>query len=555
MSATSETIREDGFAVPRPGTARKDLSHSGTTADSQGERIISGIDLIDYSVGGLFPQKVYVVKGGAGTGKTILGLQFLVRGLEHGEPGIFITDQKAEKLLAQARAIGFPVDEPVKRGQLTILNTSNRYFDLVESPSDVMAIIEELGDYVKKVGAKRVVVDPIRALVNTTYSSHFALSVTQSLVNGLDDLPATTLLIAGDENDAELNPIVRMLEQSSFGVIELSPDAVTGGRIMRLSNLRYASSDNLSAHYRIIDGRGLMNYRGEDEKGVDPTKPWEETKINRSVMILGSNPDSIGKVKAALGNDYKVQSETDLKKGLERVRSENPGLVLVTPSNSQAAVSAIFDLAQNSTSSIAFMSPFGNRSADRVLYLRAGADDFITEPFTPVELKARVEALIRRSGRRLNTRDAQFAKVTPDEISRMLAAKSDDSASTRDMESIQSSGGKSEFDSRLGEKVRRNLDSIQKFTSEYALYWVKASAKDVEINHDLAKICRQEDVLCHNSNGEFVAVLTGTDENGLRGFENRLNEKLGERLQQARRGSALYRAGETADDTIRRALA
>lgn len=555
MSVTSETNRgSEGSPAPNPGSSSQG-NQASATSERQGERIISGIDLIDYSVGGLFPEKVYVVKGGAGTGKTILGLQFLVRGLEHGEPGIFITDQKAEKLLAQARAIGFPVDEPVKRGQLTILNTSNRYFDLVESPADVMAIIEELGDYVRKVGAKRVVIDPVRALVNTTYSSHFALSVTQSLVNGLDDLPATTLLIAGDENDAELNPIVRMLEQSSFGVIELSPDAATGGRMMRLSNLRYASTDNLSAHYRIIDGRGLMNYRGEGEKGVDVTKPWDAAQINRSVMILGSNPDSISKVKAALGSEYTVSAEADLKKGLERVRSENPGLVLVTPSSSLAAVSAIFDLAQNSTSSIAFMSPSSNRSADRVLYLRAGADDFITEPFTPRELLARVEALIRRSGRRLNTRDSQFAKVTPDEISRMLSLSSDDSESTKGTESIQSSDSGNKFDQRLADKVRRNLDSIQKFSSEYALYWVKAPVKDTEINRDLAKICRQEDVLCHNSKGEFVAVLTGTDENGLRGFENRLNEKLGDRLQKARRGSALRKEGESSDDTIRRALA
>src|SRR5207253_2553227 len=80
-------------------------------------------------------------------------------------------------------------------------------------------------------------------------------------------------------------------------------------------------------------------------------------------------------------------------------------LVLVTPSRSAGAVSAILDLAQHSTSSIAFISPF-NRKADRVLYLRAGADDFITEPFNAHELRARVDALIRRSGRRLNVRDS-----------------------------------------------------------------------------------------------------------------------------------------------------
>src|ERR1043165_2458940 len=69
-----------------------------------GDRMISGIDLLDYGTGGLMPHKVYVVKGGAGVGKSILGLQYLTRGLELQEPGVLITDQKPANVLAQANA-------------------------------------------------------------------------------------------------------------------------------------------------------------------------------------------------------------------------------------------------------------------------------------------------------------------------------------------------------------------------------------------------------------------------------------------------------------------
>jgi two-component system phosphate regulon response regulator PhoB len=37
-------------------------------------------------------------------------------------------------------------------------------------------------------------------------------------------------------------------------------------------------------------------------------------------------------------------------------------------------------------------------TADRVLGLRLGADDFLSKPFSPVELAARVETVLRRSG-------------------------------------------------------------------------------------------------------------------------------------------------------------
>src|SRR6476620_4704845 len=194
---------------------------SGNTARSSGsaDRMISGIDLLDYGAGGLMPHKVYMVKGGTGVGKSLLGLQYLTRGLELQEPGVLITDQKPENVLAQAHSIGFAIEESVRRGQLSILNPSTRYFDLVESPADVMAIVEELGDYIKKIGARRLVIDPVYTLINTSYSAHFALSITQSLINALEDLPVTTLLIAAHDDNAELNPITRQL-----GVVNVRGD-------------------------------------------------------------------------------------------------------------------------------------------------------------------------------------------------------------------------------------------------------------------------------------------------------------------------------------------
>jgi KaiC/GvpD/RAD55 family RecA-like ATPase/DNA-binding response OmpR family regulator len=521
---------------------------AGTTRNQRGggERIISGIDLLDYGAGGLMPNHVYLVKGGGGVGKSILGLQFLTRGLEHQEPGILITDQKPEKVIAQATAIGFKIEDAVRRNQLSILNPSGRYFDLVESPADVMAIVEELGDYVKRIGAKRVVIDPIYTLINTQYSSHFALTLTQSMMNALEDLQATVILVAGDEDNAELNPIIRMLEQNAFGVLHLQQDAATGGRIMRIPKLRYAASEDLSAHYRILNGRGLINYRGEGEKVSDVTKPWEEpAEANRTVLLIGAQSDAIRKVKEALGDKYTVQAESDLKEGVRRVKTERPGLVLVTPQRSAGAISAILDLAQNSTSSIAFLSPAGNRQSDRVLYLRAGADDYFTEPFTPAEFRARVDALVRRSGRRLTIRDSGVNAITADEMSSLMNA-SETATQHRGGPVLTATGDDVQFDPDFRDRLQRNIDTVSKLDTPFAVYWIKADADDREINSSLAKLCRQEDILCHNRNGEFVAILTGTDANGVKGFESRLNEKLGDRLSRTQRGHQLYGAGETA---------
>lgn len=529
-----------------PGVSEAGGGSAPATRRTHGDRMISGIDLIDYGAGGLMPNHVYLIKGGSGVGKSILGLQFLARGLEHQEPGVYITDQKPEKAIAQARGIGFTVDEAVKRNQLSILNPSSHYFELVESPADVMAIVEELGDYVKKIGAKRVVIDPIYTLINTQYSSHFALTLTQSLMNALEDLPATVMLVASDEDNSELNPIIRMIEQNAFGVIALAQDAATGGRRMSLTKLRYANNDNLSAHYRILNGRGLINYRGEGEQVADVTKPWEQSASDsHKVIVLGAQPDTIRRVKESLSGNYEVIAESDLKEGVERVKRDRPGLVLVTPQRSAGAIGAILDLAQNGSSSIAFLSPHTNRQSDKVLYLRAGADDFITEPFTPAELRARVDALVRRSGRRLNIRDSHIGTITPEEMSSLMNA-GDTSAQRSSGPVLNMSGNDVQFDGEFRDRLQRNIDTVSKFDTPFAVYWIKANDSDRELNTNLAKLCRQEDILCHNRNGEFVAILTGTDANGVKGFENRLEEKLGERLTSAKRGFQLYQPGEQA---------
>ena len=70
---------------------------------------ISGLD--EVIGGGLIPQRSYLVRGGAGTGKTTLGWHFLTAGVQKGEKPLFITLGEPEaQLRANAETLGFDIE-------------------------------------------------------------------------------------------------------------------------------------------------------------------------------------------------------------------------------------------------------------------------------------------------------------------------------------------------------------------------------------------------------------------------------------------------------------
>src|SRR4051812_5734958 len=79
-----------GCSTPNPsrseGGSMNEEKHSGTELLSTG---VEGLDTI--LCGGLTPNRIYLIEGEPGTGKTTTGLQFLREGVAHGESVVYIT--------------------------------------------------------------------------------------------------------------------------------------------------------------------------------------------------------------------------------------------------------------------------------------------------------------------------------------------------------------------------------------------------------------------------------------------------------------------------------
>ena len=128
----------------------------------------TGVRGLDQITGGGIPRgRVTLVAGSAGTGKTLLGLEFLVGGIrEQGEPGVLVTfEESAAKVSANVRSLGFDLDALQRDGLLAVLSFQVDPAEIVATGEfDFEPLFLILGDAIARAGAQRIVLDTVEVL-------------------------------------------------------------------------------------------------------------------------------------------------------------------------------------------------------------------------------------------------------------------------------------------------------------------------------------------------------------------------------------------------------
>lgn len=106
---------------------------------------------------------------------------------------------------------------------------------------------------------------------------------------------------------------------------------------------------------------------------------------------------------------YEVLTADNGLKALEIVREERPDLLildLMLPGLNGMDVCQ--RLRKDGFNTSIIMLTARDDEIDRILGLEMGADDYVTKPFSPRELVARVKAVLRRAGDEVNTGEGTF---------------------------------------------------------------------------------------------------------------------------------------------------
>lgn len=185
------TLQSDDRALPGPGLVKTP----------------TGIQGLDEVTGGGLPRgRPTLVCGGAGCGKTLLAMHFLLHGaIQYGEPGVFMAfEETAEELAQNVSSLGFDLDELARQKKLTIDYVRVERSEIEETGNyDLEGLFVRLGYAIDTIGAKRVVLDTIETLFSGFSNMAVLRAELRRLFRWLKD-KGVTAIVTGERGDGTL---------------------------------------------------------------------------------------------------------------------------------------------------------------------------------------------------------------------------------------------------------------------------------------------------------------------------------------------------------------
>jgi len=251
----------------------------------------TGITGLDEIIGGGLPTgRPTLVAGSAGCGKTMLAIEFLVRGaVEFGEPGVFMMfEENAAELTANVRSLGFDLDKLVKEKMVLLDHVHIERSEIEETGEyDLEGLFIRLGHAIDTIGAKRVVLDTVEALFAGLPNQGILRAELRRLFRWLKDR-GMTAVITGEKGEASI---------TRFGLEEYVADCVItlDHRVheqistRRLRVLKYRGSAHGTNEYPFLIGERGISVLPITSLRLDDAAPSERlsTGIPRLDEMLG----------------------------------------------------------------------------------------------------------------------------------------------------------------------------------------------------------------------------------------------------------------------------
>jgi DNA-binding response OmpR family regulator len=121
--------------------------------------------------------------------------------------------------------------------------------------------------------------------------------------------------------------------------------------------------------------------------------------VTKTILVVDDEPRLVSLVEAYLSQEgFKVLSAGDGRDALFLARQEKPDLIVLDVMMPEMDGYEFMRLHRKERETPIILLTAKVEADDRVLGLELGADDYVTKPFRPRELVARIRAVLRRAG-------------------------------------------------------------------------------------------------------------------------------------------------------------
>jgi len=214
-----------------------------TETVSTPERVSTGVGGLDGILGGGLPRaSATVVQGATGTGKTLLGLHFLLEGARRGEAGILFTlEETADQLRGIALGFGWDLLALENGGLLTL-----SYVSPVELSTDTF--LDRARQLVEKLGARRAVLDSLTSMALGIHSERRFKELVYAVTKHFRALGVTLYM------NMEIAELLGSIQLSGYGISFAADNVV---------QLKYVEvEERLERGISVLKARGVRHATG-----------------------------------------------------------------------------------------------------------------------------------------------------------------------------------------------------------------------------------------------------------------------------------------------------
>ena len=242
--------RAQGIDARGPQKRRKELPKVSTG--------IAGLDLV--LGGGLPAGRVTLLSGGPGSGKTIMGLQYLLHGAGAGQPGILVMfEERAAAVRQNAWSWGWDMARLEKKNKLCLMDARLDPEAVISGEFSIKGLLAILDQRIKAVRAKLILIDAVDALLHLYDSPMRERHELYALHEWLLDRGLTTIMTVKTVPQEEAPSRYAFLDFMADCVIHVDQRVTAQITTRRLRVIKYRGSGYGRNEYPFIINENGIN--------------------------------------------------------------------------------------------------------------------------------------------------------------------------------------------------------------------------------------------------------------------------------------------------------